>query len=322
LESLLTTLTFWLDGGIDWLTTLAPAGTMWREDFIVRGCIAIVLVSLISGGVGSLVVCNRMAFFSDALAHSAFAGVAFALLVALILGVEDRDFRHSITAIMVGFGVLFGLLIAYVQEKSSLSSDTIIGVFFAGALGLGAIFSKAVKQKRYFDLDSFIFGSPMTVATVDLVWLMLLLILTVVFMVCCYNSLIFGSFNESLARSRRVPSRLSRYLFIVLLGVIVNLCQQTIGILLINGLLIVPAASASNLSNNLRQLLWRSIFLAVICGVGGLCVTVEINGLLYRQRLNIEIGVSGTILVLSVVFFALSLFLGRVAKRWGGASGI
>lgn len=319
---MLTTLISWMTCTVDWLTTLAPADTMWQWDFVVRGAIAIVLVSLICGGVGSLVVSNRMAFFSDALAHSAFAGVAFALLIALVLGVVGRGFQHWITAIMVAFGVLFGLLIAYVHEKSALPSDTVIGVFFAGALGLGAIFEPAVRNKGYFELHSFIFGSPMTVGSEDLIALIVLLLLTVAFLLFCYNPLTFGSFNESLARSRRVHSRFARYLFIVLLGVIVNLCQQTVGILLINGLLIVPAATASNLSSNLRQLLWRSIALALFCGVAGLLLSMEINTQLARRQSHIVIGVSGTVLVLSVVLFALSLSVGRVVKRWGGASGI
>ena len=294
---------------------------MWQLDFIVRGSIAILLVSLICGGVGSLVVSNRMSFFSDALAHCAFAGVAFGLLIALVSGVEDKDFRHWITAIRVGFGILVGLLIAYVHEKSSLPSDTVIGVFFAGALGLGAIFAKAVRQKKFFELDSFIFGSPLTVEAEDLFWLIVLLLVTAVFLLCFYNALTFGSFNDSLARSRRVPARLARYLFVVLLGVIVNLCQQTVGILLINGLLIVPAATASNLSGNLRQLMWRSIALSVMCGGCGLLLSQEINNRLHGQGLNFDIGVAGTILVFSVVLFALSLAGGRAIQRWGGARG-
>jgi zinc transport system permease protein len=287
---------------------------------VMRGCIAIVLVSLISGGVGSLVVSNRMAFFSDALAHCAFAGMAFGLLIALIFDANDVAFRQWITLIRVGFGVVFGLLIAYVDDKSSLPSDTVIGVFFAAALGLGAIFAK-VGNRRFNFLESFLFGSPLAAQAVDLLWLLVLLLFTIVFLFCCYNALVFGSFNASLARSRRVPSRLARYLFVVLLGVIVNLCQQTVGVLLINGLLIVPAATASNLSGNLRQMMWRSIALALFSGVVGLLLSVEINNILDRGRSRIEIGIGGTVLVLSVVIFGLSLALGRHVKRWGGASG-
>ena len=316
---MLTTLTNLLENFVDWLTLFAAEDSMWRLPFVIYGCLAIVLVSLISGSVGSLVVSNRMAFFSDALAHCAFAGVALGLLIAIVLGVEDEGFRHWITLIRVGFGVIFGLLIAYVHEKSSLPSDTVIGVFFAGALGLGAIFAKVVRNKRIFDLENFIFGSPVTVGPEDLLWLILLLLLTVVFLLFCYNALIFGSFNSSLARSRKVPARLARYLFVVLLGIIVNLCQQTVGILLINGLLIVPAATASNLSGNLRQLLWRSIAIALFCGVAGLLLSLEINHHLAGRR--VEIGISGTVLVLSVVMFALSLAMGRHVQRWGGASG-
>ena len=115
---------------------------MWQLDFIVRGSIAILLVSLICGGVGSLVVSNRMSFFSDALAHCAFAGVAFGLLIALVSGVEDKDFRHWITAIRVGFGILVGLLIAYVHDFTPPRSLMV----FAGTILTGVrSFSPAMR---------------------------------------------------------------------------------------------------------------------------------------------------------------------------------
>src|ERR1700679_3697296 len=119
----INTLDGWLNQFVHWVNTVAPERTMLSSDFMVLAMIAIVLVSLVAGSVGSLVVSNRMAFFSDALAHCAFAGVACGLLVALIFDIQDEEFRHWLTLIRVCFGVAFGLLIAYVHEKSSLPSD-------------------------------------------------------------------------------------------------------------------------------------------------------------------------------------------------------
>src|SRR5262249_3631386 len=125
---------------IDWLAAHAPADTYLSVDINVKALLAIVLVSLICGAVGSLVGGNRMAFFSDALAHCAFAGLALGLLLGYAAGAKiNEEFQAwLVPLVMVSFGVVVGVLIAYVREKTHLASDTVIGVFFAGAIGLGA----------------------------------------------------------------------------------------------------------------------------------------------------------------------------------------
>src|SRR6266446_1091796 len=121
-------LSSWLDNLIVAFCKAFPADSFWSLTYQVRGFLAIFLVALVCGSVGSLIVSKRMAFFSDALAHCSFAGVAIGLVIALVLGVNNADFKNWIFLIMVLFGIVVGLLIAYVQEKSSLPSDTVIGV--------------------------------------------------------------------------------------------------------------------------------------------------------------------------------------------------
>src|SRR5215468_2578840 len=146
-------LTHWLDRAIDGFTQLFPPLTFFNLSWNVRGTLAVLLVGLVCGAVGSLVVGNRMAFFSDALAHCAFAGVALGFLFALAAGVrEEKEFYDWILPIMVLFGVLIGVLIAYVRQQTSLANDTVIGVFFDGAMGFGAILLKVVARKRYFSI--------------------------------------------------------------------------------------------------------------------------------------------------------------------------
>src|SRR5438552_1021825 len=121
---------------IDWLSALIDraANTLNIARYELLAFVVVVLVSTICGAVGSLVVGNRMAFFSDALAHSAFAGVGLGLLVGLLTGAEGNSFLPWLTAIMVVFGILVGVGIVFVREKSGQANDTIIGVFFAGAI--------------------------------------------------------------------------------------------------------------------------------------------------------------------------------------------
>src|SRR5687768_2283214 len=158
----------WLDQGIEAFTQLFPPLTFFNLAFNVRGMLAVLLVSVVCGAVGSLVVGNRMAFFSDALAHSAFAGVGLGLLLGFLTGAEGSTFLPWLTAIMIAWGVLVGLAIALVRERTGQASDTIIGVFFAGSIGLGAVLLKAGAARRYLPPEDFLFGHLLTVRFEDL----------------------------------------------------------------------------------------------------------------------------------------------------------
>src|SRR5262249_24427534 len=192
----------WLKEAIDAFTQLFPPGTVFSYAHMVKGFLSVILVGLICGGVGSLVVGNRMAFFSDALAHTAFAGVALALVVGLLLD-ADKDtafYKLGVPAIMVAFGVATGTGIAYVREQTGLASDTVIGVFFAWAIGFGALLFSSLSQRGYFKVENFLFGNPMYISEIDLILLAVLCLVTfgLLFM---YNHLLFTSFNQSLAKS-------------------------------------------------------------------------------------------------------------------------
>src|SRR5262245_14007933 len=270
---MLNSLVAWINDLVVAFTHWWPDGSFFARSWNVYSLIAVTIVALICGAVGSLVVANRMAFFSDALAHCSFAGAACGLLLGLILGASDEGFKQWIMLIMIVFGIAVGLLIAFVQEKSGLPSDTVIGVFFAGAIGLGAIFVKTIGSRKYFHLEAFLFGDPLWVESPEILWLLALLAVTWVVLASSYNTLVFASFNESLAFSRQLRVRVSRYLFIALLGLIVNLCLQVVGVLLVNALLIVPAATAGNFARNMRQLFWGAVTLGLLAGWAGVALT-------------------------------------------------
>lgn len=303
----------WLDSLIFGIRSLPwPEDSIFKHDHNVRGIMATLIVCFVCGAMGSLVVGNRMAFFSDALAHCAFAGVGLGLLICLIAGTEDDLVRQRITLIMVCFGVGIGLLIAFVREQTGLASDTVIGVFYAGAVGLGAVVTRVAQSRRFFSIEDFIFGNPTSVRSWEVVLLLALAVGTAVFLGFMYNWLVLASANPSLALSRQVPVRLCRYMFIVLLALMVNLSQQITGTLLINGLLIVPAAAAANLASNLRQMFWYSIGIALFVGFGGYVLSWEISCAYYQQ---FSVGISGTIIVLSVIVFVISIQAGRWLRR-------
>ena len=303
----------WLDRAISAFNDLFPPNTFFNLDFQVRGTLAVLLVGLVCGAVGSLVVGNRMAFFSDALAHCAFAGVALGVLVALLAGIRDRDeFYEWILPIMVAFGVVIGLLIAYVREMTNLASDTVIGVFFAGAMGLGAILLKFVTRKGYYNMENFLFGDPITVSSADLIRLFFLVLVTGGFLAWMYNDFVLASFNPSLALSRKVRVRLCNFTFIVLLALIVNLSLHTVGALLINAMLVVPAATAANLCRNMRQLFWCTIGLCLFVGIAGqwLSWSITLADAAANRGQALNLGGGGIMVVLSVLLFFLSMIVG------------
>jgi zinc transport system permease protein len=299
-------LTDWINHAIDAIVAVAPEGSFFWYAPFVRGFIAVFLVAIVCGGVGSMVVGNRMAFFSDALAHCAYAGVSLGLLTAYVEHLHDRDgpfFQLGIPAIMVGFGALVGVGIAFVRERTGLASDTVIGVFFAAALGFSAIMLPALRLKLgYFDLEQFLFGNLMYVDNNDLVLMILLMLISAAFLVFLYNPLVFTSFNPSLARSRRVPLRLCSYLFVVLIALLVNLCLRIVGVMLINALLIVPAATSALLARNMRQMFWGTVGVSLIAGLGGQAIGWEVS-----NGLHFQVGLGGPIVVLAVALFVLAM---------------
>jgi zinc transport system permease protein len=282
----------------------------WTDPINVRIVIALALVSLCCGAVGSMVVGSRMAFFSDALAHCAFAGVTIGfilfdkVLVAYGLA-SDKGFWDWVPWMMVAFGALVGSGIALIRARTGLASDTVIGVCFAGAIGLAATLNKIFKDRRLFNLEDFLFGNPVLIRPEQLYVLAGLVVVTFVTLALLYNYLLLDNFNSSLALSRRVPVTLSRYLFIILLAVIVNLCLRFVGVMLINALLIVPAATAVNLSRNLRQLFWLTVGLSLIVPLLGQWISWEVD-----NRYQTQLGISGTIVLVSVGLFLISMVLG------------
>lgn len=307
-----------IDGFIRWLTTFMPADSYFAEYTHVKGLLAVLLVCFVCGSVGSQVVANRMAFFSDALAHCAFAGVALGLIAGLLLhlGRDSGFYQWGVPLVMVGFGVFVGIAIAFVRERTGLASDTVIGVFFAGAIGFGAMLLQALHTRAYVTPEGFLFGDPFYINTLDLFMLIVLALITIGVLIWVYNGLVFTSFNPSLARSRGISLRLYNYIFIVLLALIVNLALKTVGVLLINALLVVPAATAANLSRNMRQMFWCSVSLALLAGVLGPWISTDYGLPDPETGQLIHFGWAGTIVVVSVILFFISMVVGpRITGR-------
>lgn len=305
---------------VDALATSMPADSWLHAPFAIKALMMAILVAIVCGMVGALVVGNRMAFFSDALAHCAFAGVTLGMLLSLAGNDPQRD-QWIVPTVMVVFGVLVGLAIAFVRENSALSSDTVIGVFFALAVGFGGMLLASLRRSTFLDPEKFLFGSLLFVSEADILVVLGLALLLGAALLPTYNLIVAASFNPSLARSRGVRVRLLNYLFIVLLALIVNLCVKAVGALLINALLVVPAATAANLGRSARGMFWWAIAAALLSCVGGLWVSCTCE-LPVRRGTPLPLAPSGTIVVIAITLFFASLALRMLRdRRVGSASG-
>ncbi len=285
------------------------------ELFVVKGVIAVICVCTLCGMLGSMVIGNRMAFFSDAMAHCAFAGVSLGYLTAILADCDRATTTWLVPVIMIAFGIVAGIGMVYVRERTGLAHDTVIGVFFALAIGFGAMFFQILATKSTFNPEYFLFGNLVLIPDEDLLLLIVLVALVVPLYACRYNALIFASFNPTLARTRGLKVRLNDYLFIIMLALVVNGSIKAVGALLINALLIVPAAAAANLARNLRQMFWLTIVLSLAAGLGGFAVR---NAVLLRLGRGepVAFGPSGLIVVCSVMIFFISMLANSLRRRW------
>jgi zinc transport system permease protein len=307
----------------EWMSTFVIwiADTLGAELFVVKGILAIVLVCGLCGMVGSLVVGNRMAFFSDTMAHCAFAGVALGYLTVLLNGGDRVMATWVVPLIMIALGVGVGIGMVYIRDRTGLANDTVIGVFFALAIGFAAMLFQIIRVKSTFDPEKFLFGNLVFILDEDLVFLVCLAIVVIPLFAWKYNELVFASFNPTLARTRGLKLIINNYLFIVILALVVNLSIKAVGALLINAMLVVPAAAASVLSRNLRWMFWLTVAFCLSSGLLGFALRNSIEFHLGAGD-PVSFGPGGLIVVTSVCLFFASMIGAACWTRFAPVLGI
>lgn len=235
--------------------------TFAQFDFMKNALLAVILLTPLFGMLGTMAVNNKMAFFSDALGHSALTGIA----IGVILGIGNP------IICMLFFGVLFGLGIRKVKSSTKASSDTVISVFSSASIALGiVILSKSGGFAKY---STYLIGDILTVSPSYIKVLAVVLVVVYIIWYFIYNKLLLLSVNPSLSSSRGVKNALVENIFVVILAAAVMLSIKQIGILTINSLLILPAAAARNISKNSRQYLIFSTVISMFCGIAGLIIS-------------------------------------------------
>lgn len=238
----------------------------WADyKFMKNALLAIIIIAPLMGILGTMAVNNKMAFFSDALGHSALTGVALGVL----LGIENEIIS------LIAFGVLMALIITRVKNKGNASSDTVISVFSSTAIALGLlVLSYGGGFSKY---SAYLVGDILSVTPSEILCLLAVLIGVLVLWSFIYNKLLLISINRELAASRGVKTVLYENIFVIVVAVAVMFSIKSVGILLINSLLILPAAAARNVAKNSRSYLYTSVVISLFCGITGLITSFYIN---------------------------------------------
>lgn len=259
----------------------------WAQyDFMKNALLGVLLVTPMFGILGTMVVNNKMSFFSDALGHSALTGIA----VGVMFGINNT------LVSMLAFSILLTIAIINVKNAKTASVDTIIGVFSSSAVALGiVILSYNGGFNKY---SAYLIGDLLSISNNDIFMLIISFIAVLLIWFTCFNKFLLVSINHTFARSRGVDVKFYEYIFTILVAIIVTISIQWVGILVISSMMILPAASARNISNNIRQYHIYSISIAVISGILGLFLSYHFG-----------CATGATIVLISSVFFALTYFI-------------
>ncbi len=247
---------------LDLVAGLLPLECM-QPRFMQVAMVALVLLAPMCAAMGVQVVNFRMAFFSDAISHSAFAGVAIGLLAGV-----------NVHWAMAGLAVAIGLGIMAVGRRTRLSIDTVIGVFFSAVVAFGlAVISRDRGMAR--DTQRFLFGDILTIDQGDLLWLGALFVALMVFQAVAYNRLLYVGLSGPLASAHRVSVRAYQYIFAALLSLVVIFSVWVVGVLLVTAMLIVPAAAARNFARSAASMFWWAVVVGLTSAVAGLLVSAQ-----------------------------------------------
>ena len=263
----------------------------YQYNFMKNAFLAILLLTPLLGLLGTMAVNHQMAFFSDALGHSALTGIGLGIILGL---------RNDLVAMLV-FGIIWAILICVIKQSGSASADTVISVFSSTSVAAGLlILARGGKFAKY---SALLIGDILAVTPGDLLWLLLALVVTLILWALLYNSLLLTSVDHFLARSRGVKTRLVECAFVVMVAVAVMLSIRWVGVMLINALLILPAAAGRNIARSARQHAAWSVVLALFSGIVGLTLSYYL-----------DTSAGASIVLVSALCYAVSLAVRAIRK--------
>ena len=251
------------------------------------------------GLLGAIITLRGLAFFSDAISHSAMTGVGLGLMLRL----ANDVYGPSMQAVLVVFCCAIALIMAWLLERTSLRADTVIAFSYSGATALGVILIS--RLKGYQSLEGVLFGEILFASDWD-VWLVIGLGLIVsIFLALNLRGLLLCTIEENLARLAGINVRRLNYSFVVLIALVVALLLQQLGALLIGGLIVIPAAASRMVARSFRQMLCLSAVFALLAGMVGILASAQY-----------DLPTGPSIVLANTLFLFLAMIAGRfVLKR-------
>ncbi len=247
-----------------WRVSERGASTI-MDEFILRALLAGLLVVSVSGPLGCVVVWRRMAYFGDALAHSALLGAAIALLIDI----------NSLMGVML-VGLVLSYLLIRLQTKKDLSSDAILGILSHGALAAGLVIVAIMQANgQRIDLMAYLFGDILSVSRVYLGWLALVCAAVLFVFILMWQSMLALAVSEELARSEGINVGRVRLVFMLLMAIVIAVAMKIVGIILITALLIIPAAGARRFARSPEKMAALAIVFGMLSVLGGVFASMQ-----------------------------------------------
>ena len=241
----------------------AEPGSMY---FMKHAFLAVLVIAPLFGVLSTMVVHSHMSFFSDALGHSAFTGMA----IGALFGFGEPTWAAVI------FSVVFAVLFNLVRRRSHLASDTVIGVFSSTAVALG-IFISTLGGRSFTKFNSLLIGDILSVEPSKVGLLALILLLVLVLWAVSFNQLMLSAVHPALADSRGIKVFWQETIFSAAIAVVVTISMTWVGLLVINSMLVLPAAAARNVARNMWQYHLLSLLGALCAGFSGLMTSYYIG---------------------------------------------
>ncbi len=272
----------------------------FQYGFVVNAMLSAFIIGPLLGAVGTLVVAKRMAFFSQAIGNSAMTGVA----IGVLLGESFSGPYFS----MFGFCLLFALGLNFTRNRTQMQPDALIGVFLAVSLALGSSLLLFVSARvNTHILEAVLFGSVLTVDDKDIYVLLVVAALSVATLVPFFNGWILGSLSPSLARVRGSPVIALEYAFVVLITIVTVACLKVVGAVLVEALLLIPAAAARNLSRSLRGFVLWSM---------GISLASCLAGIYLPMQFDLAVPSGGAIVLFAATVFLVTVVIRSTSSRF------
>jgi ABC-type Mn2+/Zn2+ transport system permease subunit len=233
--------------------------------FFQRALLAGIVLSVLCGALSVFVILRRLAFVGVGISHSAFGGVALGFL----LGVDPL---WTGTA----FAALVAVLIEWSCSRGRVEEDAAIGIFFAASMALGVVFL-SLSRTYNVDVFGFLFGNILAIGDRQVVQILAVTLVVLALLAAFFKELVFLSFDEEMAWVSGLPVAVLRYLFLVLMALVIIISMYLVGIILVSALLVIPGAIARNLTGHIRTMLGASIGAALTATVGGLCLSFQVD---------------------------------------------